>query len=167
MIKRIFYVLFALLIINGCAKKQTVKQDIVPVPPVPPATGEENQEPSVRFPDWQSIADIGIIYFEYDKTDLLPQARETLKKNADYLKANPDLDLLVEGHCDERGTTEYNLALAQRRASAVRGYYGLLGIKLDRIGTISYGEEKPADIGHTESAWAKNRRAESKIRSRK
>jgi peptidoglycan-associated lipoprotein len=136
-----------------------------PVTPQPQAE-QPKEEPSVRFTDWEAVPQIKAIYFDYDSTDLSAEARATLKGNADFLAANPDYNVLVEGNCDERGTTEYNLALGQRRASAVRDYYGKLGVPLGCIGTISYGEEKPVDPGHTEAAWAKNRRAETKVRSK-
>jgi peptidoglycan-associated lipoprotein len=123
------------------------------------------EEPSVRFTDWTQVPDIGSVHFDYDKSELKTEDRDTLKKNADYLNGNPGVNVLVEGHCDERGTIEYNLALGQKRAAAVREYYGQLGVALGRIGTISYGSEKPADPAHNENAWAKNRRAETKIRS--
>ena len=114
---------------------------------------------------WQQTAQVRTIHFDYDRTDLRPADREILKANAEFLKSNTELSVLVEGHCDERGTTEYNLALGQKRAAAVRNYYGQLGVPLGRIGTISYGEEIPIDAAHTENAWAKNRRAETKVRS--
>ena len=85
---------------------------------------------------------------------------ETLKRNAEIIKQMPNSVIQIEGHCDERGTQQYNLALGERRALAVRDYLIRLGISGDRLVTISYGEEDPADPGHSESAWAKNRRAE-------
>lgn len=125
----------------------------------------EVEEPPIRFPDWHDVPELKAVRFEYDKSNLLAEARDILKENAEYIKTNTDLNILVEGHCDERGTIEYNLGLGQRRASAVRDYYGKLGVALKRVGTISYGEEKPLDTAHTEEAWAKNRRAETKARS--
>jgi len=98
------------------------------------------------------------IRFDYDKYNLKPEAQETLKAGAAaYLKYR-DYKLVVEGHCDERGTAEYNLALGQRRADAAAKYLADLGIAQDRIKTISYGEEMPLDKGQSEEAWAKNRR---------
>jgi peptidoglycan-associated lipoprotein len=150
----------------GCAKKQVVKpQEQVTTPP--PVQEQTKEEPSVRFTDWTEVPQLKVIRFNYDSSDLSDDARATLKTNAEFMKSNPDLMVLVEGHCDERGTTEYNLALGQRRASSVRDYYGKLGVPLGRIGTISYGEEMPVDPAHDENAWAKNRRAETKVRTPK
>jgi len=102
------------------------------------------------------IADIN---FDYDKYNLKPEAQEILKKGAPaYLKYR-DYKLVVEGHCDERGTAEYNLALGEKRATEAAKYLSDLGIEKDRIKTISYGKEMPMDKGHDETAWAKNRRA--------
>jgi len=103
------------------------------------------------------------IYFEYDKATLLPAARELLKKKAQWLRANPDSIILIEGHCDDRGTNEYNLALGERRARNAKTYLTDLGISSSRLTTISYGEERPVDPGQTEEAWAKNRRAHFEI----
>ncbi|MCF8106321.1 MAG: peptidoglycan-associated lipoprotein Pal [Desulfohalobiaceae bacterium] len=104
-----------------------------------------------------------IIYFAFDSYELSPEAREALKEKAEVLENNPGIDLLIEGHCDERGTEEYNLALGERRARAAYEYLVLLGISPDRLSIISFGEEKPLDPGHTEEAWDKNRRAQFRI----
>jgi len=104
-----------------------------------------------------------IVYFEYDSDQLTPEAQEKLRMKADILRANPSLQLQVAGHADERGSTEYNLALAQRRAETVRDFMTGYGIDTGRIGTISYGEERPIVEGTEESAWARNRRAEFSI----
>jgi peptidoglycan-associated lipoprotein len=98
------------------------------------------------------------IYFDYDKYDLKPESRSVLQKVADFMKVNAKYILRVEGHCDERGTAEYNLALGQRRADAAMNYLVKLGIDKDRVTALSYGEELPADPSGTEEAWAKNRR---------
>lgn len=103
------------------------------------------------------------IYFDYDKSDLKPAAKAQLEKAADWLKLNPKVNCRVEGHCDERGTNEYNLSLGERRALAARRYLLSLGVNTDRLFTISYGEERPAVEGHDESAWRWNRRDEFKI----
>lgn len=104
--------------------------------------------------------------FDYDAYMLGDEARAVLRKNADYLKKHLDLEILVAGHCDERGTTEYNLALGQKRAKEVREYYIRLGIPGKSIATISYGEEKPSCDQATEACWRENRRAETRIRAR-
>ena len=99
------------------------------------------------------------IHFEFDSSVLLSDAQEILKWKAEWLRNNPDAQVIVEGHCDERGTNEYNLALGERRAMSAKSYLVDLGIAGSRLTTISYGEERPIDPGHNEEAWAKNRRA--------
>ncbi len=99
------------------------------------------------------------LYFAFDRYDLDPSARETLKANAAWLTANPSANVRIEGHCDERGTNEYNLALGARRADASKDYLVSLGIAPDRLSTISYGEEIPVCKEKTEECWARNRRA--------
>ena len=106
------------------------------------------------------------IYFDFDKSDLKPPARAVLEKKADWLRANPEFILRIEGHCDERGTNAYNLALGERRAASAERFLKELGISADRLSTVSYGEERPADPGHDEEAWAKNRRDEFKLLNR-
>jgi len=102
---------------------------------------------------------IADIHFDFDKYNLRPDAQDILKKGAPaYLKYR-DYKLVVEGHCDERGTAEYNLALGEKRAMEAAKYLVNLGIEKERIRTISYGKEMPLDKGHDEAAWAKNRRA--------
>jgi peptidoglycan-associated lipoprotein len=99
------------------------------------------------------------IHFDFDKYNIRPEDAEILKENAAILKKYPNLKIQIEGHCDERGTNEYNLALGERRANSAKNYLISLGISPDRLSTISYGEERPLDPGHNEEAWAKNRRA--------
>jgi peptidoglycan-associated lipoprotein len=103
-----------------------------------------------------SVRDIN---FDFDSSIIRPDAREILKVNADFLLKNRISSIVIEGHCDERGTAEYNMALGQRRAQETKKYLVNLGIKESTIRTISYGEERPLDPGNTEEAWAKNRRA--------
>ncbi|HUV51415.1 MAG TPA: peptidoglycan-associated lipoprotein Pal [Anaerolineae bacterium] len=103
------------------------------------------------------------IYFDFDKYNLLPVAQQILQKKAEWLRNNPDVSVIVEGHCDERGTNEYNIALGDRRAESARTYLINLGIADSRLTTVSYGEERPVDSGHNEGAWAKNRRAHFEI----
>ena len=98
-------------------------------------------------------------FFDFDKSVLREDAKKTLSENIQWLKANPAVRIVVEGHCDERGTNEYNLALGERRAKTVRDYLVAGGIDVKRISTISYGEERPFVLGHDESAWKFNRRA--------
>lgn len=99
------------------------------------------------------------IHFDFDKYDIRREDEGILKENAAWLKKNPKMKIQIEGHCDERGTSDYNLALGERRANMTKRYLVSLGIASDRISTISYGEERPLDPGHHEGAWAKNRRA--------
>ncbi|MGD9400662.1 MAG: peptidoglycan-associated lipoprotein Pal [bacterium] len=99
------------------------------------------------------------IYFEFDKYDLTPESKMTLSANASIMMEHSSFSILIEGHCDERGTEDYNLALGEKRALAARDYLVGFGIAKDRISVISYGEEKPVDPRHNEEAWAKNRRA--------
>jgi peptidoglycan-associated lipoprotein len=99
------------------------------------------------------------IYFEYDQHDLTEGAKTTLAQHAQWLQARPGVKVMVEGHCDERGTVEYNLALGDKRARATREYLVGLGVAEGRLTAISLGKERPKDPGHDEQAWAKNRRA--------
>ena len=106
------------------------------------------------------------IHFDFDKYDIRPGDTEILKENGTLLKKYPKVKIQIEGHCDERGTVEYNLALGERRANSTKKYLTSLGISPDRISTISYGKERPLDPGHNEEAWAKNRRAHTIILSK-
>lgn len=99
------------------------------------------------------------VFFGFDKSSLTPEARKVLAEQADFLKANPNVTVTIEGHADERGTREYNLALGERRANSVKNYLVALGVDESRIRTISYGKERPAVLGHNEFAWSQNRRA--------
>jgi len=105
----------------------------------------------------------GLSTSDYNKSSIKPEYQPVLENIAKWLAARAGQQVRVEGHCDERGTDEYNLALGERRALAVRRYLVALGISSDRVHTISYGEEKPAVSGSDESAWSKNRRAEFKV----
>lgn len=103
------------------------------------------------------------IYFDFAKSDLRPESRDTLSKNAELmLKVRAGATVTIEGHCDERGSAEYNLALGERRAKSAMQYLITLGVPAERLSTISFGKEKPAVDGHDEAAWSKNRRAEFK-----
>ncbi len=99
------------------------------------------------------------IFFDFDRADLRPDARDTLRANADWLKSNQSARIEIEGHCDERGTNEYNLALGAKRAQSAKDYLVSLGISGERLSTISYGEEIPVCTAHAESCWRQNRRA--------
>lgn len=103
------------------------------------------------------------VFFGFDMYNLTDEAQATLQRQAAWLNANPSVTLLVEGHADERGTREYNLALGERRATAVKNYLVTLGISPGRLSTISYGKERPVALGHNEAAWAQNRRGVSVV----
>jgi peptidoglycan-associated lipoprotein len=103
------------------------------------------------------------VHFELDRSDLTAEAQRQLEGKLAILRASPRLEIQIEGHCDERGSDEYNLALGNRRAAAVKRYLVEHGVADARIGIVSYGEERPADPGHTEEAWARNRRAEFRL----
>ncbi len=160
----------SIMFMTGCAKKSLVKEQAVSTeekavkkeePPSKEAemkTGvetEATQEKAVSAKEEIAFKDI---QFEFDKFNLRTEARDILKQLADWLTKNKNYDVLIEGNCDERGTTEYNLALGERRAKEAMKYLVELGIDGKRLKTISYGKERPLDPGHNEEAWAKNRR---------
>lgn len=99
------------------------------------------------------------VFFDYDKSTFLPEGEETLRRQAQFLSNNPDVTITIEGHCDERGTREYNIALGERRAEAAKAYLVSLGIDPARVSTISFGKERPAVTGHDEFSWSQNRAA--------
>ena len=108
----------------------------------------------------EKLAKVGnTVFFDFDSSELSPRSQDTLDRQAAFLNVNPSLTVSIEGHADERGTREYNLALGDRRAVAVRDYLLAKGLNSARIRTVSYGKERPAVAGSNESAWAKNRRA--------
>lgn len=104
------------------------------------------------------------IYFAFDDATLTAEAQRILRRKAEFLRGNPGVRVRIEGHCDERGTAEYNLALGDRRAESAKSFLVRLGIDPARLSTISYGEERPLDPGSNEAAWARNRRAEFRLR---
>ncbi len=148
--------------LTGCPpKKQIVKDDETPATD----TQKTADEPSLRGKDYQEVSELKVIYFETDQATLKPEARTILQNNYQTLKNNPAWEILVEGHCDERGTTEYNLGLGQRRAASVRQYYISLGLSGSRVATLSYGKENPICTEATEGCWAQNRRGLTKART--
>ncbi|MCI0699094.1 peptidoglycan-associated lipoprotein Pal [candidate division KSB1 bacterium] len=161
-----FILLLSLVVLAGCGgskvqtlpvqePEQTEVREPEPVaPPEPqPETRAVEESPAVPFV-------LQNVYFDFDKYDLTSEALQTLADNARVLKAYPDARIAIEGHCDERGTVEYNLALGDKRAKAAKDYLVSLGVDASQISTISYGKEQPLDPSHTEEAWARNRRAE-------
>ena len=175
------------IIFAACAKRAPVTEEsfavskeapaaattTVPAPPPSPAPVEQKapvqEMAKTEAPAVQTVevapqpapgpVELEDIHFEFDRSDLTSEAREILKRHADWLLKNKDYTVVIEGHCDERGTTEYNLALGQRRAAETMKFLANLGIESSRMRIISYGEERPLDPRHCEEAWAKNRRA--------
>jgi peptidoglycan-associated lipoprotein len=162
------------LILIGCPKKTVVKEEpsikkeAVPTREVKPKEERgakefekslvAKKEPGIEREVFESKL-LKDIHFDFDKYNIRRGDTEILKENAALLKKNPKIKIQIEGHCDERGTVEYNLALGERRANNTKKYLVSLGVSADRISTISYGKERPLDPGHNEEAWAKNRRA--------
>ncbi|OPX54681.1 peptidoglycan-associated lipoprotein [Oceanospirillum multiglobuliferum] len=107
-----------------------------------------------------AMPDVGTIYFDFDQSSIRADSREVLDLHVAYLRANPMAKVTLEGHADERGTREYNMALGLRRGNAVKSYFQVQGVSASQIEVTSYGEERPAVIGHNQSAWSKNRRVE-------
>lgn len=144
-------------------KEPPSKAEEAPAPaPMEPAPSRMPEEPPAKSREGEgeaaAVEQLKDIHFEFDKYDIRPDARPILESNASWLKENPQAKIQIEGHCDERGTVEYNLALGDRRAKSTRDYLISLGADPKQLSTISYGEEKPLDPGHNEEAWAKNRR---------
>ncbi len=125
---------------------------------------DSKAELNIRGKTFKQISALENVYFDFDKYSIKPEAKEILAKNIEWLQKHPDREILITGHCDERGTVEYNLALGDKRAKAVRDYYYRSGIAFSRMATISYGKEKPLRPGHNEESWAKNRRTETLIK---
>jgi peptidoglycan-associated lipoprotein len=148
--------------VSGCSKKQAAPPPAVEPPPAaeqpatpPPApeTPAETPAPEPVALSWQDA------FFDYDSADLRDEARAALDADARLLRDRPEVRVVIEGHCDERGTAEYNLALGERRAAAARDYLVAAGIDGGRLEIVSFGKERPFDPGHDEAAWAQNRRA--------
>ena len=180
--------LMALLVVSACAKKKPapVAQAAPPSPvaapapsPAPPPALTQRVEESVPVPQLsedsigaRSLEDLNRdspfrpALFALDSSELDDAGRATVAANAEIMKRNPAWVVTVEGHCDERGTAEYNLALGERRAVNVKTYLVALGISPGRLRTVSYGKEFPFDMGHVDAAWAQNRRAHFVITSK-
>ena len=175
--------LIAAFVATGCAKKQTVKSDTGAGAPgaaaATPGAGDAGaatqgpakapEQPVMTAAQAEAARGVAVteekasqfadVRFDFDKSDLRDDAKRTSQEVAAYMKKNPGAKLLIEGHCDERGTAEYNMALGDRRATSVKNYLVSLGVKPPALSTVSFGKERPLDPGHTEDAWAKNRRA--------
>jgi len=170
----------AALMVSGCANKEAVKTEApaqatakveVPKPvAAKPEAPKTQSQPKAEAPKVveqsaskasATAANFETVYFDFDKSDLRQDSRDVLFKNADILLKNQtNAKIKIEGHCDERGSAEYNLALGERRAKSALQYLLTLGVKADRMSVVSYGKEKPAVQGNDEAAWSKNRRAE-------
>jgi len=180
------------VVLVGCAKRPATTQAAAPAPtgqaaatpsapqapapaqmqPASPATPAAppaaTAAPTARPApsEFTSVADLKDIHFDFDKYDIRPGDAKTLDGNAGWLKSNPNHLVLIEGHCDERGTNEYNLALGERRAKSTMNYLVSQGVQASRITIISYGEERPACSQKTEECWAQNRRAHLLVKPR-
>ena len=147
---------------GGCCPKKKVAT-AAPPPPAPAAQAPVVKEAPPPPPPVVEKMTFEPIYFDFDKSNLKPPAIAKLDKIGDWMSKDSTARITIEGNCDERGTNEYNFALGDRRANSAKQYLVNLGISADRLSTISYGEERPADPGHDEAAWAKNRRDEFKL----
>lgn len=151
----------ALIAVAGCAKKPP--KELPPAPQETPAAEAPPATPEGPVPGSQAhfVANVASdrIHFDTDKSDVRPEDRTILESQAAYLKQYPQVRVTIEGHADERGTREYNLALGERRANAAKNYLASLGIDPSRMTTISYGKERPEATGSDEASWAQNRRA--------
>lgn len=156
----LFAAALVLLNLGSCAGRKKVAADTQRAP-VSSGISEAIDSPAAGTPSpSSSVETFNPVYFDYDRYNLRPDALEVLSRHAKALSERPNLALRIEGHCDERGTVEYNLALGERRAQAVLEYLVAYGIDRTRLSTTSYGEERPAARGQDEAAWSLNRRAE-------
>ncbi len=165
----VMFGLMVLLVLSGCARnKEAVKAEATgPSAEEQAATAATGvQESNVPTEEIQPIQpkQLSDAFFAYDRFDLSPEARSILADNAAWMENHPGTKVMIEGHCDDRGSNEYNLALGDRRAKSAYNYLINLGVAADRISTISYGEEKPVCTDSTEACWAKNRRAHFRTR---
>jgi len=156
---KVFGPMAALLILAACADQAatTTETETSVTPMTPPSSMSAQEDLVINVGDR--------VFFDFDKSDLRPDAIDTLNRQADWMNANGSITVAIEGHCDERGTREYNLALGERRAAAARQYLESMGIGGGRMDTVSYGKERPAVLGSNEAAWAQNRRAVMVVKS--
>jgi peptidoglycan-associated lipoprotein len=162
---------FALLLIAGTVLSACGKKEVKDIPPVADNTGYGNQTdstadtgatiiPGSQEDFLQSVGSMGDrVYFDTDRFNIDSADQATLQTQAQWLARYPNAQVTIEGHADERGTRDYNLALGERRANAAKNYLASLGVDASRIQTVSYGKERPHALGSTEEAWAQNRRA--------
>ena len=163
------------LFLSGCPKKpqtavQSASEQVRPEETAPPAVEEVSppvtaeERPVAPPPSQPPAAGLADVYFEFDRSEITPAARTALEQNARWLKSQGSIQVRIEGNCDERGTNEYNLALGERRAEAVKRVLVALGVSASNLSTISYGEEQPVCREHQESCWQQNRRAHLAVR---
>lgn len=156
-VSRSMIILFLAFLIGGCSttKKGGTSDDSSDLNDQPFTPGELKLSGDS---DSGSAGGLQTVYFDFNSAALTDSAKTVLNANAEYLKSNASVNVQVEGHCDERGGVQYNLALSEKRAKSIRDYIKALGINSKRITVIGYGKERPIDLGHAEDAWAKNRR---------
>lgn len=147
---RTILLLLGVFLLSSCACKRIAQQD---------SMAQEEQRTAGNIPGPEIGAELADVNFSFDSSALDTRAQGILRGDARWLMDNPGKSVIVEGHCDERGTSAYNMALGERRARAAYDFLRNLGVKGERMSTISYGKEIPLDPGHNEAAWAKNRRA--------
>ncbi len=157
----------AALALAACSKKAPealppAPADTAPPPAPAPAPAPSGPTPGSRA-DFLASVSSDRVFFELDKSDIADSEKATLQSQAAWLAKYPNVRVTIEGHADERGTREYNLALGERRANAAKNFLASLGVDASRLTTISYGKERPDAVGSDEAAWAKNRRAVSVI----
>jgi peptidoglycan-associated lipoprotein len=163
--RKLILIFLAILLLAACSKtvmenEPAVDQEPEPVAQVEPQPQEPDPQAAISAPDGQEAFLNENVYFDFDSDVLGPEAQSLLQIKAQWLTDNPDvIAVMIEGHCDERGTEAYNLALGARRADAVKRYLSDMGLNNLNIQTQSYGEEHPVDAEHNEEAWSKNRRA--------
>ncbi len=161
-------ILLCTLIIAGCHKRAPEPPpppplpEATPIPPTPTPTPEPTQSPEeihmMKLNEAKTAISATDIYFDFDKAILSEEATAILAQKGEYLVRNPDIHLIIEGHCDERGSNEYNIGLSQRRASAAKKYLVAYGVNESNIDTVPYGEERPVCHESNETCWSKNRR---------
>lgn len=162
MVRKLALGLVACALVAGCKSKQNTSDSNIETAPTGGQSTAIDSSPLSFDPmgsDSGKISGLVTVHFGYDKSSLDSSAKKDIAANADWMKKNPGVKVQIEGHCDNRGTIEYNVALGERRANAVKAYMVSLGVAADRLSTISYGKEKPLDTADNEAAWAKNRRA--------
>ena len=155
--ERVICLLGAVLMLAACSSTPPEPPPGPPGPPGGAGMGSRNIVPGSQQDLEASAGDR--VFFAFDRADISPEARQILTRQADWLRRYPNVAVTIEGHCDERGTREYNLALGERRAQAAKNVLVASGIPASRISTISYGKERPAVVGSSEESYAQNRRA--------